>query len=78
MPAAKSDTQLISLRLEPEIIKHLRSIARYEAFERDTDVSYSELVREAILQTYPMPGTAELTPVMPKEQDADADKNDLA
>ena len=68
MPTTKSDTLPISLRLEPEIIKHLRSIARYESYERYKDVSYSDLVREAILQTYPMP----------KEEDADTDKDDLA
>ena len=64
----KTDTQPLSLRLEPEIIQHLRSIARYESYERDEDVSYSDLIREAILQTYPMP----------KEKDADADQKDIA
>ena len=62
----KTETQPLSLRLEPEIIKHLRRIARYESFERDEDVTYSDLIRDAILQTYPMP----------KEEDADTDQKD--
>jgi hypothetical protein len=62
----KTETQPLSLRLEPELIQHLRRIARYESYERDEDVSYSDLIREAILQTYPMP----------KETDAHPDQAD--
>ena len=64
----KNDTQPLSLRLESDIIEHLRRVARYESFERDADVTYSDLIREAILQTYPMP----------KDADADTDKDDRA
>ena len=63
-----AETQPLSLRLEPEIISHLRRVARYESYERDQDVTYSDLIREAILQTYPMP----------KETDAHADEKDSA
>jgi hypothetical protein len=62
----KTETQPLSLRLEPDLITHLRRIARYQSFERDEDVTYSDLIREAILQAYPMP----------KEDHADPDKGD--
>jgi hypothetical protein len=61
-------TQPVSLRLDIDIIQHLRRVARYESFERDIDVTYSDLIREAILQTYPMP----------KDVNADTNKSDIA
>ncbi len=66
MATKTADTTPLSLRLEPEIIAHLRRVARYESFERDMDVTYSDLIREAILQTYPMP----------KDTNADTNKGD--
>ncbi len=67
MPTA-NDTTPVSLRLEPNIIQHLRRVARYESFEPDEEVTYSDLIREAILQVYPMP----------KEDDANTDEKDAA
>ena len=64
----KTETQPLSLRLEPDLILHLRRIARYQSFERDEDVTYSDLIREAILQTYPVP----------KEDNADTDEGNSA
>jgi hypothetical protein len=66
MTTKTADTTPLSLRLEPQLIAHLRRVARYESFERDRDVTYSDLIREAILQTYPMP----------KEDKADTNKGD--
>ncbi len=66
MASKTADTTPLSLRLEPELIAHLRRVARYESFERDMDVTYSDLIREAILQTYPMP----------KDTNADTNKGD--
>ena len=36
----KTETQPLSLRLEPELIQHLRRIARYESYERDEVPSF--------------------------------------
>jgi hypothetical protein len=66
--ATKTQTQPLSLRLEPGLISHLRRVARYQSFERDEDVTYSDLIREAILQAYPLP----------KDEDADTNKGDSA
>lgn len=48
----------VSIRLEEEVITHLKRVARYESFEQDEDISYVDLIRQAILNTYPMPNNA--------------------
>ena len=45
----------ISIRMRKDVLEHLRKMARYESYERDEDVSYVDLIHEAILQVYPMP-----------------------
>ena len=50
-------TQPVSIRLNMEVIQHLKRVARYESIERDEDVSYSDLIRDSILRTYPIPNT---------------------
>lgn len=53
------DTQPVSVRLDRQVIENLKRVARYESFERDQDVSYADLIREAILQTFPLPKDAD-------------------
>lgn len=53
--AATTETKPISIRLEAELLAHLRQVARYESYERNTDVTYADLIREAVLQVYPLP-----------------------
>lgn len=60
-----TETQPVSLRLERRVIENLKRAARYESFERNQDVSYADLIREAIVNTYPMPS------------DEDADTNEV-
>jgi|GEM_PF-6839332 len=48
-------TTPISIRLENDVLDHLRRMARYESYERDEDVTYSDLIREAVVQVYPLP-----------------------
>lgn len=68
-----TETRPISIRLESELLAHLRQVARYESYERNTDVSYADLVREALLQVYPLPdGHADRIP------DADTTNDDGA
>ena len=45
----------LSIRFEPTVLSHLKRVARYEAFERDKDVSVADIIRESVLQVYPMP-----------------------
>jgi hypothetical protein len=48
----------ISIRFESAVVEHLRRVARYEAFERDQDITVADLIRESVLQVYPMPKDA--------------------
>lgn len=48
-------TMPINVRLPKETIDHLKRVARYESCERDEDLSYADLIREAVERTYPMP-----------------------
>ena len=48
-------TQSVSVRFDPTVLKHLKSVARMESATRDEDVTWSDLIREAVLQAYPMP-----------------------
>ena len=45
----------LSIRFEPSVLSHLKRVARYEAVERDQDVTVADLIRESVLQVYPMP-----------------------
>jgi len=45
----------ISIRIEEDVITNLKRIARHEACKQDRDISYIDLIREAIINTYPMP-----------------------
>ena len=54
MPTA-TESQPVSIRLDKTLIDHLKRVARYESFERDQDVTYADLIREAIVNSYPMP-----------------------
>lgn len=48
----------LSIRFEPTVIQHLKRVARFEAVERDADVTVADLIRESVLQVYPMPKDA--------------------
>ena len=49
----------ISIRFERAVVEHHKRVARYEAFERDADVTVADLIRESVLQVYPMPKEAD-------------------
>ncbi len=49
-----TDTMPINVRLSKPMIEHLKRVARYEAFERDEDITYADLIREAVERTFPM------------------------
>jgi hypothetical protein len=58
----------ISIRFEGAVVEHLKRVARYEAFERDQDITVADLIRESVLQVYPMP----------KDTDEDANQDHSA
>ena len=51
----QTQTRPISIKMPDDVLAHLRQVARWESFERNKDVTYSDLIREAVLMTYPMP-----------------------
>lgn len=44
-----------TVRLTPEMLDHLKGLARVRAVEEARAVSYSELVRDAVNRLYPLP-----------------------
>lgn len=49
------ESTVISVRLEPQYVKHIKRMAHFLSLERDQDLTHSDLIREAILNTYPLP-----------------------
>jgi predicted DNA-binding ribbon-helix-helix protein len=49
------DTSVVSVRLETDFIKHLKRMAHFLSLERDQDLSYSDLIREAVFNSFPLP-----------------------
>ncbi len=45
----------ISFRLPTDQVKYLKQMSHYVSIERNADLSYVDLIREAIEQVYPMP-----------------------
>jgi len=45
----------ISIKLDDNVVKYLKKMTHYVSIERDTDVSLSDLVRESIDNSFPMP-----------------------
>lgn len=51
------ETTPVALRLPTEQLKYLRRMSHFISIERDEDLSYVDLIREAIEQVYPLPLT---------------------
>ena len=45
----------ISIKLDDNIVKHLKKMTHYVSIERNTDITLSDLVRESIENTFPIP-----------------------
>jgi hypothetical protein len=45
----------ISIKITEDRLKYLKKMSHYLSIERDTDLTLSELVREALDQSFPMP-----------------------
>lgn len=43
----------VSLRIREDVLEHLREVARKAAVERQQDISYADLIREAVDRMYP-------------------------
>jgi Arc/MetJ-type ribon-helix-helix transcriptional regulator len=43
----------ISIRVRDDMLAHLRDLARREAVERGEDISYADLIREALERMHP-------------------------
>ena len=49
------ESTAISVRLEDKYVKNIKRMAHFLSLERDQDLTHSDLIREAILNTYPLP-----------------------
>jgi hypothetical protein len=45
----------VSIKLPDDQLKHLRFLSHYLSLERDSDLTLSDIIREAITNTYPLP-----------------------
>ena len=45
----------VSIKLDDKTVKHLKKMSHYLSIERDEDLTFSDLIREAIRNTFPMP-----------------------
>lgn len=45
----------VSIKVPDDQFKHLRKMSHYLSLERETDLTLSDLVREALDSTFPMP-----------------------
>jgi len=45
----------ISIKLDDNVVKYLKKMTHYVSIDRDTDITLSDLVRESIENTFPMP-----------------------
>jgi predicted DNA binding CopG/RHH family protein len=58
-------TQSVSIRINSKHLEYLKKMSHYVSIERNLDLNYVDLIREAIEQVYPMP--TEETPDEDKE-----------
>ena len=49
------ESTVISVRLEDKYVKNIKRMAHFLSLERNKDLTHSDLIREAILNTYPLP-----------------------
>lgn len=49
----KTQTVPLHLRIDGDLLEHLKKEARRLAVERDEDVSFADLIREALHRMYP-------------------------
>ena len=45
----------ISIRFDEKMVKYLQEKAHYASIEMGKNISFSEIVREAVEKTYPLP-----------------------
>ncbi len=59
MPQAEEMTRQTNIRLPKRMVERLKRVAREQAVEKDRDVSFSDLIREAIEHRFPPEETDE-------------------
>jgi len=45
----------VQLKVEETVIQNLKRMARYQAVEKDKDISWQDLAREALYNYFPIP-----------------------
>ena len=45
----------VSIKLDDKTVKHLKKMSHTLSLERDKNLTFSDLIREAIRNTFPMP-----------------------
>lgn len=51
---AKETLTTVSIRFPSKLIENLKEIARLEAFKTNSDVLYTDLIRQTVLEKYPL------------------------
>lgn len=54
MHKIRPKTTTVSIRIEEELLEHLRSEARRQSAQFNIDVSYADLLRDAAARLYPI------------------------
>jgi len=50
-----SNTIVFSMRMDQDLLNHIKQIARKQSVKERIDVPYQMLISEAVLEKYPMP-----------------------
>jgi hypothetical protein len=48
-------TKTISLRMDEKVINYLKKMSHYVSIERNEDLTYNDLITEAVLAKWPLP-----------------------
>ena len=51
----KDKTQSVAIRINSNHLEYLKKMSHYVSIERNQNLNYVDLIREAIEQVYPMP-----------------------
>lgn len=62
MHRIRRKTTTISIRIEEDLLEHLRSEARRQSAQFNRDVSYADLIRDAAVRLYPIEDRPEPIP----------------
>ena len=57
---AATSTTTISIRIEKDYLAYLKKLSHTLSLERDEDLNYSDLIREALADKFPISGSVQI------------------